>query len=143
MAETAVRLCESSDAEIFRRDGDRLLLVAHHGPIPSRTLAVPLVRGTFNGRTVLDGRTFHVADLQSETDEFPCDSGSRAGRRPSLGGYVTGTGATRGCPPPEGVDVAYPLSFIFRQRLVISSLLLREAAFNSRNAGRSGQKEPQ
>ena len=102
VAETAVRLCESSDAEIFRRDGDRLLLVAHHGPIPSRTLAVPLVRGTFNGRTVLDGRTFHVADLQSETDEFPCDSGSWAGRRPSLGGYVTGTGATRGVPAAGG-----------------------------------------
>src|SRR5262249_58703398 len=25
----------------------------------------------FNGRTVLDGRTFHVADLQAETDVFP------------------------------------------------------------------------
>jgi signal transduction histidine kinase len=71
VAANAVRLCESSDAEIFRRDGDRILLVAHHGPIPSRTLAVPLVRETFNGRTVLDGRSFHVADLQSETDEFP------------------------------------------------------------------------
>jgi hypothetical protein len=27
-----------------------------------------------------------------------------------MGGYVTGTGATRGCPAPEGVDVAYPLN---------------------------------
>ena len=25
-------------------------------------------------------------------------------------GYVTGTGATRGCPPPEGVDVTCPLA---------------------------------
>ena len=36
-----------------------------------------------------------------------CDSGSWAGRRPSLGGYVTGTGPRVGC-PPEGVEVAYP-----------------------------------
>jgi len=71
VAERAARLCESSDAEIFRRDGARLLLVAHHGPIPSRTLVVPLIRETFNGRTVLDGRTLHIVDLQSETDEFP------------------------------------------------------------------------
>ena len=71
VAESAARLCECFDAEIFRREGDRLLLVAHHGPIPSRALVVPLVREAFNGRTVLDGRTFHVADLQAETDEFP------------------------------------------------------------------------
>jgi signal transduction histidine kinase/putative methionine-R-sulfoxide reductase with GAF domain len=71
VAERAARLCESPDTEIFRRDGDRLLLVAHRGPIPSRALAVPLIRGAFNGRAVLDGRTLHVADLQSETHEFP------------------------------------------------------------------------
>jgi signal transduction histidine kinase len=71
VAESAARLCESSDTEIFQRDGDRLLLVAHHGPIPSRALAVPLVRGAFNGRAVLDGRTLHVADLPSEPEEFP------------------------------------------------------------------------
>jgi hypothetical protein len=34
-----------------------------------------------------------------------CDSGSRAGRRPRLGGYVTGMGTTRGVPPPEGVEL--------------------------------------
>ena len=39
-----------------------------------------------------------------------CGIGSCGVPRPSLGGYVTGTGATRGCPPPEGVDVAYPLN---------------------------------
>src|SRR5262249_29954192 len=55
VAESAARLCDSSDAEIFRRDGERLLLVAHHGPIPSGALTVPVVRGTFNGRAVLDG----------------------------------------------------------------------------------------
>src|SRR5262249_27302674 len=84
VAATASRLCEAFDAEIFRRNGDQLLLVAHHGPIPSRSLTVPLVRETFNGRAVLDGRTLHVADLPGETNEVPVGSkiarqhGSRA-----------------------------------------------------------------
>ena len=74
VAENAARLCGSLDAEIFRRDGDRLLLVAHHGPIPVGPIGeftIPLVRGTINGRSVLGGRTVHVADLQNEMDEFP------------------------------------------------------------------------
>jgi signal transduction histidine kinase/putative methionine-R-sulfoxide reductase with GAF domain/HAMP domain-containing protein len=75
VAENAARLCESSDAQIFRRDGDRLLVVAHHGPIPVLgaigKFTLPLVRGTVNGRSVLGGRTVHVADLQNEADEFP------------------------------------------------------------------------
>src|SRR5215813_10379791 len=70
VAENAARLCESFDSAIFRREGERLLLVAHHGPI-AIAATVPLVRETFNGRTILDGRTLHVADLQSETNEFP------------------------------------------------------------------------
>ena len=40
---------------------------------------VPLVRGTSNGRAVLDGRTVHVADMQTEADEFP--EGSANARR--------------------------------------------------------------
>src|SRR5712691_9881175 len=34
VAESAARLCEASDAAIFRLDGGRLRLVAHRGPIP-------------------------------------------------------------------------------------------------------------
>ncbi len=75
VAENAARLCESTDAEIFRRDNDRLLLVAHHGPIPVAgpigEFTMPLVGGTINGRAVLEGRTIHVADLQTEANEFP------------------------------------------------------------------------
>ena len=82
VAESAARLCESFDAAIFRRDGDRLLLVAHHGPIPYGPVgefAVPLVRGTVTGRAVLDGRTVHVADLQSRGGRV--SGGQRAARQ--------------------------------------------------------------
>jgi two-component system, NtrC family, sensor kinase len=69
LVESAARLCDAYDSAIWRPDGDQLLLVAHHGPIPAETL--PLIRGTVAGRTVLDGRTFHIADLQTEDAEFP------------------------------------------------------------------------
>src|SRR5262245_52063363 len=94
VVEAAARLCESFDAAIFRREGDRLLPVAHHGPIPISPPAhgtigeftLPLDRGTVPGRAVLDGRTIHVTDLQAEADEFPLGSAfaQRLGFRTSL-----------------------------------------------------------
>jgi GAF domain-containing protein len=75
VAESAARLCGAFDATIFHREGDCLRLVAHHGPMaipgPPGEGIVPLVRGTVSGRSVLDGQTVHVADLQLEADEFP------------------------------------------------------------------------
>jgi two-component system, NtrC family, sensor kinase len=74
MAESGARLCESFDADIFRLNGDQLVLAAHHGPIPVGAIGeftIPLIRGTAAGRAVLDGRPVHVADMQTEADEFP------------------------------------------------------------------------
>src|SRR5262249_38996986 len=70
IARSAARLCDAFDAAIFRREGDRLHVVAHHGPIPIQP-TLPLIRGTSNGRAVLDGRTVHISDMQAEADEFP------------------------------------------------------------------------
>src|SRR5262249_28062088 len=81
VAESAARLCEAFDAAIFRRHGVRTPLVAHHGPMPVRS-TVPLMREEVTGRAVLDGRTVHVADLQSETVEYP--GGSENARRLGL-----------------------------------------------------------
>src|SRR5262249_410487 len=69
LVESAARLCEAYDSAIWRPDGDRLLLVAHHGPISVESL--PMVRGTVAGRTFLDGQSLHIADLTAEADEFP------------------------------------------------------------------------
>jgi GAF domain-containing protein len=73
VAESAARLCESFDSAVWRRESDRLILVAHHGAIPQTGSEsfLPLVRGTVGGRSVLDGRTVHIADIQTEGDEFP------------------------------------------------------------------------
>src|SRR5262249_29287577 len=79
IAEGATRLCGAFDAAIFRRDGDRLLLVAHHGSIPTPgpvgKTTLLLVRGNTVGRAVLDRQYVHLADLQTEGDEFPETSG--------------------------------------------------------------------
>jgi hypothetical protein len=82
VAESAARLCGLPDVEIFRRDGDRLRLVAHHGLIPSGPIGeftVALVRGSVNGRATLDGQTIHVADVQVEANvSIPWPASSRA-----------------------------------------------------------------
>jgi PAS domain S-box-containing protein len=71
---SAARLCQSFDSSLCRRDGDRLVLVAHHGPIPLGPVGdffLPVSRENAWGRTVLDAATVHVADMQAETAEFP------------------------------------------------------------------------
>jgi two-component system, NtrC family, sensor kinase len=69
VCQSAARLCEAYDSAIWRPEGDRLLLVAHYGPIIVESL--PLVRGTVAGRSVLDKQTLHIVDLQTQTAEFP------------------------------------------------------------------------
>ena len=75
IAASAARLCESSDAAIYRRDGKRLVLVANRGTIPSPgpigIFSMPLARGLVISRSVLDGRTIHVADAQAEVKRYP------------------------------------------------------------------------
>jgi two-component system, NtrC family, sensor kinase len=65
LVESASRLCEAYDSTIWRTEGDRLLMLAHYGPIPVESL--PLIRGTAAGRSVLDQRPVHIA----EVGEFP------------------------------------------------------------------------
>src|SRR4029434_5090588 len=59
VAENAARLCDASDAAIWRTDGDKFWLVALHGSVPifRREEARPMTRGRFVGRTMIDKET--------------------------------------------------------------------------------------
>ncbi|HYM66877.1 MAG TPA: cache domain-containing protein, partial [Patescibacteria group bacterium] len=71
VAQSAARLCDAVDAQIFRIDGDVLRSVAIHGAIPKYP-GQPITRGFVSGRAVIERRTVHVNDLAEETErEFP------------------------------------------------------------------------
>ncbi len=71
VVKSAVRFCGAYDVCIFRLDGDHLRLDAHHGPVAQPDVFLLPVNGTVGGRTVLERRVIHVADLPAETAEFP------------------------------------------------------------------------
>jgi PAS domain S-box-containing protein len=74
VAENAARLCDGDDVQVYRLDRDRLLQVAHIGPLLALEdgESLPLVPGLITGRSVLDKRTIHIEDLaQVSPDEYP------------------------------------------------------------------------
>jgi GAF domain-containing protein len=72
VAASAARLCESSDSQIFRVDGDLLQQVAVYGPMPVAPMRRPIARGHAPSRAVIDRQTIHVHDLVAELEtEFP------------------------------------------------------------------------
>jgi signal transduction histidine kinase len=71
LAERAARLCEASNAQIYRADGNILRLAACHGSLPA-TEEIPIVRTSVLGRVFLDRRTIHIDDLAAKVEtEFP------------------------------------------------------------------------
>src|SRR5215469_10163921 len=72
LVRSAVRFCGADDAAIHRLDGQYLRVAAHYGPVPYYGIGHGiLLRGTVNGRAVLERTPVQVADLQAETEEFP------------------------------------------------------------------------
>jgi signal transduction histidine kinase len=69
---SAAQLCGAYDAAIFQLDGGNLRIAAHQGPLHRAIgLLLPVARGTVAGRSVLERRAVHVADLPTEAKEFP------------------------------------------------------------------------
>src|SRR6266542_3338932 len=71
VAQNAARLCDASDAAIFRVDGAMLQRVAAYGPMPAGEKSRPLTSGVPSGRAIVDRHTIHVHDLAAELEEFP------------------------------------------------------------------------
>ena len=71
LVESVTRLCEAYDSVIFLREGARLHMRAHHGPIPMDLTDEPIASGWVTGRAVLARQVVHVHDLQAATQEFP------------------------------------------------------------------------
>jgi GAF domain-containing protein len=75
VAENAARLCDASDAAIWRTDGDKFWLVALHGSVPVFRRQEPrsMTRGRFVGRTMIDRETIHIHDVSTPhaQAEFP------------------------------------------------------------------------
>src|SRR5262245_47803187 len=70
VAENAARLCEASDAQILRVEGDILRLAASYGSLPTSQTR-PINRQLASGRAVIDRTTIHVHDIALAEDEFP------------------------------------------------------------------------
>src|SRR5262249_45229040 len=75
VAQNAARLCDGSDAAIWRTDGDKYWLVASHGsiPVPRSETSRPMTRSIPSGRAIFDKETVHVHDILSPDSqaEFP------------------------------------------------------------------------
>jgi PAS domain S-box-containing protein len=77
VAKNAARLCDSSNARIWRLEDDLLWLVASYGE-SSATIhgreGLPADRDTVTGRAAHDRQTIHVHDLAAEEREYPVGS---------------------------------------------------------------------
>jgi GAF domain-containing protein len=71
ICETVAKLCETKDAEIFIRDGDRLRLGWVQGPMGTEAETWPITRGLVMGRAVLNRELIQVHDLSAASEEFP------------------------------------------------------------------------
>jgi GAF domain-containing protein len=83
LIESAVRLCEADMGSVNRQRGDVYRQVANFGHSPAldkfmETHPLEISRGTVVGRTVLEGRTVHITDVQADL-EYTFHEAARVG----------------------------------------------------------------
>ena len=72
IVESACELCEAYDAIITLKDGNEIVLRAHHGPIAMNRERWPNHRTSLSGRAIADRAPVHLRDvLSDEGAEFP------------------------------------------------------------------------
>src|SRR5262249_2009800 len=90
LVESVTRLCEAKDALIFLRDGDLFRVVARYGFSTENQEYVeqhPITvdRGSVVGRTALEGRLVHIADVLADAEYTRFENQKVAGYRTALG----------------------------------------------------------
>ena len=87
MAENAAKLCDATDAVIFRVDNDLYKPAASYGsvPVPERDQSRPIGRDYVPGRAMIDRQTIHLHDLATEPeDDLPAPHARSLGVRTIL-----------------------------------------------------------
>ena len=86
LVKSATRLCEAYDSIILLRQGERLHLRAHHGPIQFDIGDWPIGPGWVTGRAVFTREPVNVHDLQASAKEYPdgAEMALRQGHRTTL-----------------------------------------------------------
>jgi GAF domain-containing protein len=88
LVESATCVCEAYDSVIWLRQGERLNVRAHYGPIPvpADLVSWPIGPDWVTGRAVVDRTPVHVQDLSAAAKTFPFGSemANRLGHRTTL-----------------------------------------------------------
>jgi signal transduction histidine kinase/putative methionine-R-sulfoxide reductase with GAF domain len=72
LVQSAANLCRCDDATIFRLEGETLARVAHCGWMKGPSgYVIPAISGTVTGRSAIERRPIHVADLQTASEAYP------------------------------------------------------------------------